>query len=61
MNGERPFRPAHASLTDPLWKLTQKCWKDVVKDRPEIEGVIRELKEMSVRPLSLRSTTYAVR
>ncbi|KAF9642665.1 kinase-like protein, partial [Thelephora ganbajun] len=46
MDGKRPSRPAHPSLIDPLWKLTQRCWKDAAKDRPEMEEVIKELKGM---------------
>lgn len=48
MNGTRPNRPTHPNLTNSLWKLTQKCWKDTPEDRPEIAGAIKELKEMSV-------------
>ncbi|KAF9647398.1 kinase-like protein [Thelephora ganbajun] len=50
MDGERPSRPTHPSLIDPLWKLTQRCWKDTAKDRPEMQEVIKELKGMSTHP-----------
>lgn len=48
MNGERPSRPAHPSLNDPLWELIQRCWSDAAKDRPEMTEVVKDLIIMSV-------------
>ena len=48
MNGIRPDRPTHPSLTEPLWSLIRKCWNQMAKGRPKIGDVIKELKEMSV-------------
>ena len=50
MKGDRPRRPTHPSLTDSLWELTQSCWDDTAENRPEVEDVAEELKEMSVYP-----------
>ena len=32
--GERPSRPTHPALTDELWMLTQRCWDQDVRRRP---------------------------
>ncbi|KAF9644874.1 kinase-like protein [Thelephora ganbajun] len=52
MGGKRPGQPTHPRLTDPLWKLTQRCWKDAAKDRPEMEEVIKELKGVSAKKVT---------
>ena len=31
---ERPSRPTHPGLTDKLWKLTQRCWDQDIRRRP---------------------------
>ncbi|KAF9789504.1 kinase-like domain-containing protein, partial [Thelephora terrestris] len=51
MKGNRPNRPVHPGLTEPLWRLVQECWKDTAGDRPEIADVIKELKRTSVYSL----------
>ena len=48
MDGERPGRPAHPELTDPLWELTEQCWAVEPQERLGVEGVIKILKRMSV-------------
>ena len=53
LNGKRPSRPNHPSFHDALWNLTQKCWNDSAKNRPEMNNVTEELKGMLV--FSLRS------
>lgn len=57
MKGDRPGRPAHPSLGEPLWGLIQKCWEAAPNDRPEIGDVITELKRMSVYSLLVRLTS----
>ena len=47
VNGGRPDRPPHSSLTDSLWELVQKCWNGTVGERPEMGDVVKELKGMS--------------
>ena len=32
--GERPLRPSHPGLTDSLWALVQRCWKQEAELRP---------------------------
>ena len=32
--GERPSRPTHPALTDKLWTLTQRCWDQDIRRRP---------------------------
>ena len=34
VDGERPPRPTHLSLTDNLWGLVQRCWDQEVHRRP---------------------------
>ena len=34
VGGERPSRPTHPALTDKLWTLTQRCWDQDVRRRP---------------------------
>ena len=48
LNGKRPSRPNHPSFHDALWNLTQKCWNDSAKNRPEMNNVTEELKGMLV-------------
>ena len=48
MDGLRPRRPIHPSFTDPLWKLTERCWNDVAEDRPEMVEIVDEIKRVSV-------------
>ena len=52
-DGERPRRPNHPSLTDSLWILTQRCWKEGAQDRPEMGEMIKELKKLSVYSSSI--------
>ena len=48
MGGKRPVRPEGSVFTDPLWALTQRCWDKEVRNRPEMQEVIKRLKEQSV-------------
>ena len=48
MCGKRPPRPSHAKLTDALWELAERCWTATARDRPEMEEVVKALKEMLV-------------
>ena len=34
VGGERPSRPTHPALTDKLWTLTQRCWDQDARRRP---------------------------
>ena len=43
MNGHRPPRPTHPTLTDQLWTLTQRCWDQKPHLRPEISKVLKLL------------------
>jgi len=49
-SGKRPERPNHASFTDCLWELTQKCWEQTPSDRPSAEQALEVLKKLSVPP-----------
>ena len=56
IHGERPARPQGAQelgLTDPVWDMTLKCWKQDLTDRPTVTEVIRRLREWPVFPLSV--------
>ena len=48
MNGKRPERPSHASFTDCLWELTEKCLEQTPSDRPKVGQVLEVLKKQSV-------------
>jgi len=48
MCGKRPPRPSHPKLTDALWELAERCWTATARDRPEMEEVVKTLKEMLV-------------
>jgi hypothetical protein len=43
MNGERPPRPSHPTLTNGLWELMQKCWAQDVRERPQMTKVLTDL------------------
>lgn len=43
VNGERPPRPAHSTLTDELWSLIQRCWNQDPHLRPEVSEVVKVL------------------
>lgn len=58
MGGQRPERPPHPGLTDTLWKLTERCWEEAPGDRPEMEDVVKHLKEMLVIPFVQTQTPY---
>ena len=58
VEGDRPSRPDHRDLTDDLWTLTQKCWRDLAEDRPGVVDAVEVIKETSVYPLSMRQTHY---
>lgn len=44
LSGKRPERPAHSSLTDELWDLTECCWDQEPQRRPKISEVVRRLR-----------------
>ena len=39
MEGRRPSRPSHPTFTDELWVLTQRCWSEDPRLRPEASEV----------------------
>lgn len=41
LNGERPPRPTHATCTDVLWDLMERCWEDDPYSRPEVGEVLK--------------------
>jgi len=47
VQGERPLRPTHPSFTADLWTLTQRCWIQVPRLRPEAPEVLRALLALS--------------
>ena len=42
---ERPLRPAHSQLSDPLWEMIQKCWRREPSERPTIQEVVTFLEK----------------
>ena len=48
MAGRRPLRPTHATLTDDLWGLTNRCWDQEPHLRPETTELLRILCNPSV-------------
>ena len=55
LDGKRPARPTHPSLTDELWELVKRCWNQDPHLRPEMSEV---LKILSVSLLSWRPDTH---
>ena len=49
-SGKRPARPNHASFTDCLWELTQKCLEQAPSDRPSAEQALEVLRKLLVPP-----------
>ena len=42
---ERPPRPTHPQLSDPLWEMIQKCWRREPSERPTIQEVVAFLEK----------------
>jgi len=60
MSGERPARPQEAQelgLTDSVWDMTLKCWRQDPADRPTVTGVVELLREWSVFSLFMKPTS----
>ena len=54
MRGERPPRPTHPALTDPLWTIIQCCWDQDPHLRPQVSKVLQVLLSPSVsHPVSV--------
>ena len=47
LRGDRPARPEHASCTDDLWALIQRCWDQDPDSRPEILEVSQTFSSIS--------------
>lgn len=45
MAGKRPPRPTHATFTDSLWSLMQRCWDQDPHMRPEVSEVSKVLRD----------------
>lgn len=43
IKGERPQRPAEATVTDDLWELIQSAWAQEPQSRPPVEAIIASL------------------
>ena len=43
MEGKRPPRPVHPTLTEDLWMLIQRCWDPEPDSRPETSEVLNIL------------------
>jgi len=48
MAGKRPQRPTHRGFTDHLWALTQHCWDQDPRSRPEISEVLKVLRGRTI-------------
>ena len=48
VDGKRPPRPTHPTLTDWLWALTQQCWDQEASRRPRVSEVLQVLHSLSV-------------
>ena len=57
--GGRPKRPIHPDLTKLLWKLTERCWDEVTRCRPEMGEVVEVLEELSAFNLRLCGEYFA--
>jgi len=45
MDGIRPPRPEHPTLTTELWELIERCWNQDPHSRPEISEVLNDLRD----------------
>ena len=52
LDGKRPTRPTHPSLTSKLWTLMERCWNQDPLLRPEMSEVLKTLRGSSVSLLS---------
>jgi len=52
LDGKRPARPTHPSLTNKLWALMERCWNQDPLLRPEMSEVLETLRGSSVSLLS---------
>ena len=43
VGGERPSRPTHSTLTGGLWTLTQECWHQEARLRPQLSEIVAKL------------------
>ena len=57
--GGRPKRPNHPDLTKSLWRLTERCWDEVTRCRPEMGEVVEVLEELSAFNLRLCGECFA--
>ena len=48
VDGRRPPRPSHSTLTDWLWTSTQHCWDPEAVQRPQVSEVLQVLRHLSV-------------
>lgn len=46
--GDRPSRPKHPYMTGGLWKVTQRCWDERPRSRPQAAEVLQTLLDSSV-------------
>lgn len=56
--GKRPSRPTHPTFTGGLWGLTQRCWDQDPRRRPEIPEVLGVLRSLSVSRPVLEQLRY---
>ena len=43
VSGERPLRPIHPTFTDALWTMTQRCWDQEPRRRPQVLQILCSL------------------
>ena len=54
MDGKRPRRPYHLTFTERLWALTERCWNQDPRLRPDVSEVLRVSRSSSVALSVLR-------
>ena len=48
--GERPPKPRRfeaPGITPAVWKVAEKCWREKVKERPEVNTVLQDLENIA--------------
>ena len=48
MNGKRPSKPvdtARLGLSSAAWKIVEECWNGKRDKRPDVQDVVRRLRE----------------
>lgn len=49
-NGKRPPRPTDSEVTDDLWTLIERCWRQDAESRPDCSEILEALQNILRKP-----------